>query len=399
MAELSRAYVELAHAIEQHQPHYIDGYYGPDTWRVSERRALTALAGQAEALMERVEGLPEGGRRTFLRVQVYAMQTTIGLLQGDSLPYTEEVRRLYEIDPLHAPERTFELAIARLDTLLPGRGTIAEREREFRSQFQVPPERLQAVIALIVKELRQRAAQLFPLPEEESLSIRLVQDEPWGAYNWYLGDYRSRIDFNTDLPAYLTGLPDLIAHEAYPGHHTEHVLKEYALWQGEGRGEHSILLINTPECVVSEGIATRALRMVMDDETLRAWLGTELAELAGVPAEEMERMLRINQEKRALRYVSGNAALLLHEAERPDHEVVEYLQTYQLSTHEEAGKIVEFLRHPTFRSYIFTYTVGGELLDQLFARGEANAWFGRLLTEPVTPGQIKQWLRESAPPE
>ena len=48
---------------------------------------------------------------------------------------------------------------------------------------------------------------------------------------------------------------------------------------------------------------------------------------------------------------------------------------------------------PAQPSYIFTYHCGGELLDALFAaRADRDASFSRLLTEPVTPGQIRAWI-------
>jgi len=81
----------------------------------------------------------------------------------------------------------------------------------------------------IIAELRRRTQARFPLPDGESFELRIVTNQPWSAYNWYLGDFRSRIDVNTDLPLHVTGLVDLMAHEGYPGHHTEHSLKEARL--------------------------------------------------------------------------------------------------------------------------------------------------------------------------
>ena len=49
-----------------------------------------------------------------------------------------------------------------------------------------------------------------------------------------------------------------LAHETYPGHHLEHALKERMLVEELGRLEASVLLINTPECLISEGLATSA---------------------------------------------------------------------------------------------------------------------------------------------
>jgi hypothetical protein len=57
-----------------------------------------------------------------------------------------------------------------------------------------------------------------------------------------------------------------MTHEAYPGHHLEHASKEAALVDGQGRLEASILLINTPDCLISEGLADLGERFVAPPE-------------------------------------------------------------------------------------------------------------------------------------
>lgn len=394
MSDVASAYVELAHSIEQYIPGYIDGYYGPEEWKVSTKRQLADLAREAEALAEAVASLDDPERRSFLAAQVRAMEASIALLRGEPVYYMEEVRRLYDIEVEKVPEAQFEEAIALLDALLPGEGDLFSREQAFRKQFRVAPDRLRPLFDRIVQELRRRTRERFELPAGESFELRLVRDEPWSAYNWYLGEFRSRIDVNTDLPILVTELPDRIAHEAYPGHHTEHAIKEQRLYRDAGRGEHSILLINAPECVVSEGIAMRARRMVLSDEELRDWLRGELRELAGLPDVDIETMLAIHKIKEQLRGVTGNAALLFHQEGAGEEEVLAYLQRYRLATPEEARKSLQFITHPNFRSYTFTYTEGARLLDRLLEQGRPEEWFSRLLREPVTPSTIRQWIHE-----
>ena len=394
MPDVARTYIELAFGIEQHLPGYIDGYFGPEEWKRTDKRPLEKLEQDAEALAERVAGLEDASRCAFLTAQVRAMQTSIKLLQGRDVSYAEEVRGLYDIEAKRVPETVFEEAIAKLDDLLDGSGDIAAREQALRAKLVVPREKIEAVSGVIVAELKKRTLARFPLPEGESFELHLVTDKPWSGYNWYLGDYRSRVDINTDLPVYLTGLPNLIAHEVYPGHHTEHALKEKHLWREAGRLEHAILLINAPECVVSEGIATWALEMVISEDELADWLAEDLAPPLGMNGEEVRRMLAVSRAKEALRGVSGNAALLLYEDGRSEADVLEYIERYALRKPEEARKTLEFLTYPTSRSYAFTYTAGYDLLEPLLSGEDADAWFGRLLQEPVTPGGIRVWVAE-----
>ena len=64
----------------------------------------------------------------------------------------------------------------------------------------------------------------------------------------------------------------------------------------------------------------------------------------------------------------------------------------------EADKAVEFLSSPLSRSYVFNYDHGGKLLDALFAaQGNVDYWFTLLLTETVTPSQIRAWTASAKP--
>jgi hypothetical protein len=123
------------------------------------------------------------------------------------------------------------------------------------------------------------------------------------------------------------------------------------------------------------------------------WHREEIYPQAGFNHLDPQREFEIDQALRNLAGLSGNAAFMLHEDGLPAEEVSAYLQHYGLSTPQEANKAIEFLLNPLFRSYIFTYFFGRSLLKDLLARQpDPGSWFGRLLTEAVTPSQVRQWL-------
>lgn len=396
MPDPARAYIDLAFAIDHHHPGFVDGYFGPANWKPEKPRALADLAENAARLAGEVQALDDPTRRTFLEAQVRAMETAVALLMGETLPFAEEVRRLYDVDVAHSPEARFDEALAALDDLLPGQGDIAAREHALRATFEVPKERLTQVVSEVVRALRERTEKRFFLPERESVEVELVANKPWSGYNWYLGGYRSRIDINLDLPVHLYELPNLLAHEAYPGHHTELAIKERRLYREAGRAEHAVLLLNAPESVVREGIAVWAERMVLRDDELRDWLADDLARLAGIGPAEVDAMLEVRRVKRALLDVRGNAALLLHAEGAPEAEVRAYLERYGLATADEAQKAVQFLTQPLSRGYVFTYLEGEALLAELFGWGDSQAQFARLLAEPGTPSLVREQLRAGA---
>lgn len=385
--DLARRYIRLAHALDAHSLGFIDGYGGPAELADRTLRPAPELVGEAGQLQADVQHEPNPLRRAFLVAQTRAMHTLARMLAGEQLPYAEEVRGLYDIEPVRADLGELDTALRELDAALPGRGSLEEREEAVRSKVTVPPGELLRVAAPILSELRRRTARQYGLPDGESFSIGLVTNKPWSGYNWPLGNLQSRIDINTDLPVVLTGLPDLLAHEGYPGHHTEHAIKEAQLVREKGWFEHSIQLINAPECVVSEGIAVNALDAVMTQGEVADWLTGDLARVAGLHPDAVREALRLARLKEKFKGVSGHAAMMLHADGAPEQEVLDFFRHYNASTPERAKKSLEFIAQPTFRAYIFTYSVGGRLVKEAVKRGALT--FGQLLSEPLTPGALR----------
>ncbi|MFB9992852.1 hypothetical protein ACFFLM_12835 [Deinococcus oregonensis] len=386
--DVAERYVRLAHAIDAHLEGFVDGYGGPEEWADRTVRAPADLKAEAEALLDVVNGVDDAARRTFLNVQVRAMQTLTGMLSGQQLPYAEEVRGLYDIDPVRDDLSVLDGALAALGAALPGSGSLVEREEELRARVVIPKPEILRVAAPILENLRERTRQRFGLPDGENFSIELVSDKPWGGYNWPLGNLQSRIDINTDLPVLLPTLPDLLAHEGYPGHHTEHATKEARLVRERGWHEHAIQLINAPECVVSEGIAVNARAALMPREELEEWLTGELAAVAGVDPDDLRAFQQASRAREQLKGVSGTAALMLHADGLPEAEVLDFLMQYSVAPVERARQSLRFISQPTFRAYIFTYSVGGALVKGWMER-QGSAGFARLLNEPLTPGQLR----------
>jgi hypothetical protein len=267
---IAREYLSLAFAIERRFPGFIDAYFGlpeiKEAALAEPEPAAVDLLARASALLDQIaSGGFAPARRDYLRVQVRAMVTICRKLAGEAIDYRDEVRTLFDIEPAYTPETLFDEAIAWLDALLPGSGDVRERMIAWRARDVVTVEVARALIALIDAETRRRTEAFVALPPGGGVEIVFVNDKPWSGYNWYLGEYRSRVDVNTDLPIHAHDLTPLLAHEAYPGHHTEHALKEQILYREMGYGEHAIQLINTPECVISEGIATLAESIVVPD--------------------------------------------------------------------------------------------------------------------------------------
>lgn len=394
---VSEDYITLAFGRERHIPGTVDAYYGPAEVKAA---AMTGPLPRPDALVRQAEHLLRGipasslssGRRHYLTAQVRALHLAAQRLTGAPVDYRDEVRTFFDIEPAATPNSVFDDAVRALDEALPGEGDVAARMIAWRKGFEVPVEIAREAIAPIADEARRRTAALVELPPGEAIEYAFVSDKPWSGYNWYLGNCRSLVELNTDLPIRINAMLGLLCHEGYPGHHTEHAIKEQTLYHAHGYGEHAIQLINTPECVISEGIATLAESIVFPDGEAETWQAARVYPLAGIqgdPAREVQIVAASNH----LRALSANAALMLHADRVPEGEVVAYLMRYGLCDETEARHRLRFIADPLWRAYVFTYHAGRDLLDAWLARGDRRARFARLLREQVTPSRIAAELR------
>lgn len=201
------AYARLAFGLERHIPGFIDAWLGSEADRAALEPAsappapdLVAEAGALKAQAATLDTSPQ--RREYLLKQITAMETVARTLNGEQIPYREEVRLLFDVEPAAKPEAVFEDAIRDLDALAPGEGPVQERLAEWRAQYIVSPETARKLVGVILPELRERTRRLVVLPDDETIEISMVSNQPWSGYNWYLGQARSRVDLNTDLPMY-----------------------------------------------------------------------------------------------------------------------------------------------------------------------------------------------------
>lgn len=394
-------FVELALSIDEYLPGYVDAYYGPEeipqALKDRGKAPLTALQQTAGELAESIpfDSSLEAARKEYLLGEVGAMQTTLRLLQGESLGIVEEVQGLYGLTPEWVDESVFEEAHSYLEQLLPGSEPLADRMIAFREYFEVSPEAAVPVIERLFQDLQDRTTRRFTLPDSESCEFKFVHDQPWSAYNWYLGYYQSRIDFNLDLPIRVYSLPHLIAHEGYPGHHTEHAIKEHKLYREGGQLEYSFLPSNTPAAVISEGIAEAALEIIFTHEELVSCYQGIVAEsgLAKYSGELIYEILQVLRQ--SLSGVSDNQLLLLHQEAASDDEVMNYGRRYALTSEKQEQQFIKFAKDPLWRSYGFNYNLGYQIITKSLDTAEnRDQWFAKLLQEPVTPAQVLNWAKQ-----
>jgi hypothetical protein len=392
--DLVREYVHLGLRFDRLEQGFVDAYTGdPAVRREVEREPPpdpAALRGRARELRAETasSGLP-ADRAAFLRAQLTALECSARRFAGEQVGFVDEVEAYFQARIKPGDPDQYAVTLAGLDELLPGDGGLAERYAAFRARDECPPDRLEAAVQALSSALRDVVRSGYGLPEGELVEYRIVTDEPWSGFNYYLGGFRSRVAVNADLPHRLSQLPHLVAHEAYPGHHTEHCRKERGLVGREGRLEHTIFLVNTPECLLAEGLADLGIAATIGP----GWgpWAEEIYRDLGVPFDGALAE-RVTEAARGLDRVRQDAALLLHDQRADPDAVVGYLQRWLLLPERRARQSLRFLSHPLWRAYTSTYVEGYRLLSGWLAARPAGQPVGerfvRLLDEPLTPAGI-----------
>ena len=375
MTSVAERYLRLGLQVGRHVEGIVDAYYGPPELAAEVEADAPvdarALVSAAEALLDELD---DG----WLRDQVAGLRTYVGALAGEAGSYADEVEGCYGVRPTYTDESVFTAAHERLDELLAGEGPLAERHTRWEESIRVPAEQIERVLAAVIEEARARTGDLVELPDGEGVDLEIVREKPWMAFCGYLGGLRSRVAVNVDLPQSAIGLLRLAIHETYAGHHAERCVKEHVLVRGRGRLEETLVLVPTPQSLVSEGIAELAPEVLLDGDG-----GAALAAAvhdAGIDF-DLAHARAVERAYEPCAWADVNAALMLHDGGASKEDVQAYLERWGLMTRQLAAHVVRFLHEPTSRSYVMNYPAGRGLC-RTFVSGRPER-FAHLLVEQV----------------
>jgi hypothetical protein len=392
---LIREYLLLGLRFDRIEEGYVDSFTGDPALRkqVADEPAPdpAALARQARRLYGEVDGSGlDPQRADYLKAHLRALDCAGRKFAGEDVGFVDEVRDYFDVSIAKGDEDRYREAHRLLDEALGGSGPLVERMQAHRSAEEIPPERLEECIHAFSSALRDRVRADFPLPDTETINYEIVTDKPWSGFNYYEGNYRSTVAVNADLKQQMSNLPRLVAHESYPGHHTEHCRKEAGLVELGGQAEQTIFLVNTPQCLMAEGLADLALYAAIGPDW-GSW-AAEIYQDLGLRFDG-ERAEAISTASAALADVRQDAALMLHDEHRDADDVVAFLQRWLLTSPERARQSMRFLSSPLWRAYTSTYVEGYRLLrgwlDARPADVSLTARFGRLLDEPLIPSSLR----------
>ena len=405
MSKLAERYVRLVLAVGQHDPDYVDAYYGPPDWRkeaAAQKLPLTDIASRASVLAQAVAAAKPAVtadeltrlRHQYVARQLEAVRARVSMLTGTKLRFDEESKALYDaVAPVHT-EADFAGVLSQLEAKLPGDGSLIDRYDRFRSRFVVPRERLDAVFKAAIDGCRSRTVQHIMLPAGENFSVEYVTNKSWSGYNWYQGFYRSLIQVNTDLPIYVDRAIDLACHEGYPGHHVYNVLLEKNLLRDRGWIEFSVYPLFSPQSLIAEGTANYGIEVAFPRAERLAFERRVLFPAAGLDPADAAQYYEVLALVDQLSYAGNEAARRYLDGAIDAKAAADWLEKYGLYSRPRAEQRVRFIDQ--YRSYVINYNLGKDMVAAYIeSRGgtAANAdrrWaeFARLLSSPRLPSAL-----------
>ncbi|MHA2127397.1 MAG: hypothetical protein ACXACO_19195 [Promethearchaeota archaeon] len=371
---------------------YVDAYFGPREFKeivkLEGPHSPNSLLKSCNDLKSSLKGQNFGeSREKFLKKTLDAIYSSLEIKMGKKLSYLEQVKDLFDIQPKLIEDSVFFLGVEELDSLYEGSGSLTERIVRSRKAKELSQITLKENFTIGFTLLRNKTRELFPelLAPQEEIKIKIVRDQPWSAYNWYLGEQKSRIDVNIDIPVIWTNILVTAAHEGYPGHHLHNSIKEKN-WHEKNWFEQSILLISTPEAVISEGIANTGLDVLF---TSKDMFQLAIDNLSPTPDEEdLELLVAQNIAWKKLSGFPGNLAILAYENGFSDKELIKYGLEFGFYNENRIKQQLKFIRDPLWATYIFTYFIGETMIKKKFGENPLPSDFKMLLTNPVLPSDL-----------
>jgi hypothetical protein len=400
MNSIAEQYVRLTLQVGQHDPDYVDAYYGPPEWKPSssDKTSLDELSSKAANLLKQVAGTPQTAdemerlRHEYLRAQLSAMNARLRMLKGERLSFDDESRALYNAAAPVLPESEFQTVLDELEGRFPGTGPLVERYETWRRAFAVPKDKLDGVFRTAIAACRERTMAHLQLPPDESFTVEYVTKKSWSGYNWYQGSFRSVIQVNTDLPIYIDRAVDLACHEGYPGHHVYNVLLEKHLVRDRGWMEFTVYPLFSPQSLIAEGTANYGIQVAFPGEERLPFEEKVLFPAAGLDAARARDYYAVQALVDRLSYAGNEAARRYINGRFDAAQAAAWLEKYALMPHDRAAQRVRFFDQ--YRSYVINYNLGKDMVRDFVQRQAGGdpqkTWttFGELLSSPRLPGAL-----------
>lgn len=398
MFKFGDAYLLLALRINKYIKGYVDFYYGPEKIRqIVENESLRSpnkLMKDSKVLVQQLETQGfDKKHEHYLEKMLTAMRASIELLNGYEISLEDQFLKLYDVALKPINESKLRNLKTEYENAYQGPGSLEERMSDLRVKRRVPEEKVLTFFEKALKLVRKQTVKKFSniLPEGEHISLDAVEDSKekikWSYYNWYLGNYHSRIEINPKYAIYWTSFLSSASHEGYPGHHTEFILNERKLYHELGQFEHSILILHSPKMIISEGIAELANSMLYSDKE-----STEISLrlFCPDPSKEasLEKLIMQNKVRAKVPLFWYNFAYHAVVDKYDEEELIQFGKSIELFSEEDLKVEIKRLLTSAYSKNAFLYNLGKNIITQKFGKNLSVKEFKNLLYNPILPSDL-----------
>jgi len=399
LSVFGRKFLRLVLHVDKHIKGYVDFYIGPKKLRrIVDNEVITSpnkLLTEYKALQKDLfkQGYDKK-RERYLEKMLTAMRTSIEILNGVEIPFKEQFLRLYDVALQPANESELESLKEEFNAAYRGSGSLEERMKDLRVRRTISKGKVFELFKKALNITRERTKEVFAdlLHESEHINIELVKNNnnnkiKWTYYNWYMGNFRSRIDVNPNYNMYWTSFLSAAAHEGYPGHHTEFVVKEQRLYRELNQFEHSILLLNSPKLIISEGIANIAVNMLFSyrdqaEISLREFCQDSLKESS---IEALIAQGKVKEKQSLFGYNFAYHALIDGWSEE---KLIRYATSFEILNQEIIKNRIKSFLNPVHSTTAFSYNIGSKLIINKYGGFPTLKDFRDLLINPILPSDL-----------
>ncbi|MBY8988236.1 MAG: hypothetical protein KGD61_07260 [Candidatus Lokiarchaeota archaeon] len=400
ISKFGEDFLLLALRIGKHIKGYVDFYFGPEKLRqIVDIESLTSpkkLLKDSIALIQQLGAQGYGKeRQTYLEKMIIAMKTSIELLIGIKISIKDQFLKLYDVLLAPVNESELENLKEEFSAAYGEPESLEAYMKELRIVRKIPKSSVFAFFKKALDITKSKSKEIFGdfLPEKENIIIDIVKNNgnddklKWACYEWYLGNYTSRIEVNPNFQMYWTTILFSASHEGYPGHHTEFVMKEKKLYRDLNQFEHSLLILHTPKLVISEGIANTAISVLYSDKEI-AEIG--LQEFCSSASEEpsLEKLVLQEIVKRKLPQFWYNFAFHALIDRYDDKELIRYAKYYEIFSEDDIKSEIKRLINPTHSKNAFLYNLGSNAIKNKYGESPSAKKFKDLLINPVLPSDL-----------
>jgi len=399
LSEFGIEFLLLALRIDKHIKGYVDFYFGPENLQqIVDNEVLTSpkkLLLDSNTLLKQLgsQGYDKD-RERYLEKMLIAMKTSVEILLGSEISFKDKFLRLYDVNLQPPNEIELEELRDEIDEAYNGSGSLEERMAKLRVQRRVPEAKVFELFKKALNIVEKQTKKLFNnlLTEEEHISINLVEktkDEiKWPFYNWYLGNFNSRIDINPKFSMYWTSFLSAAAHEGYPGHHTEFVVKEQRLYRELNQFEHSILLLNSPKLIICEGIADIAMNVLFSYQKSAEISLLDLCPFS-LKEESLEELITQNKVKGKIILFWYNLAYHALIDNWKVEELIKYARNFEVYSEESIKNQLKLMCNPAHSLTGFSYNLGVNLIIDKYGEFPSVKDFRYLLVNPILPSDLE----------